>query len=134
MNVLVIGRGGREHSIVMKLSESKLIDKLFVAPGNAGMENVATCVPIEETETMKLIHFAKEHSIELTIVGPENPLLDGIANEFLAEGLRVFAPTREAALIEGSKSFAKEIMKKYQIPTASYETFTDARKSKSICN
>ncbi|WP_339217042.1 phosphoribosylamine--glycine ligase [Ornithinibacillus sp. FSL M8-0202] len=131
MNVLVIGRGGREHSIVMKLSESKLIDKLFVAPGNAGMENVATCVPIEETETMKLIHFAKEHSIELTIVGPENPLLDGIANEFLAEGLRVFAPTREAALIEGSKSFAKEIMKKYQIPTASYETFTDAEKAKA---
>ncbi|MEN2467832.1 phosphoribosylamine--glycine ligase [Ornithinibacillus sp. JPR2-1] len=131
MNVLVIGRGGREHSIVMKFSESKLIDKLFVAPGNAGMENVATCVPIEETETMKLIHFAKEHSIELTIVGPENPLLDGIANEFLAEGLRVFAPTREAALIEGSKSFAKEIMKKYQIPTASYETFTDAEKAKA---
>ncbi|MBS3681146.1 phosphoribosylamine--glycine ligase [Ornithinibacillus massiliensis] len=131
MNVLVIGRGGREHSIVMKLSESKLIDKLFVAPGNAGMENVATCVPIEETETMKLIHFAKEHSIELTIVGPENPLLDGIANEFLAEGLSVFAPTKEAALIEGSKSFAKEIMKKYQIPTASYETFTDAEKAKA---
>lgn len=131
MNVLVIGRGGREHSIVMKLSESNLIDKLFVAPGNAGMENVATCVPIEETETMKLINFAKEHNIDLTIVGPENPLLDGIANEFLAEGLRIFAPTKEAALIEGSKSFAKEIMKKYQIPTASYEAFTDAEKAKA---
>lgn len=131
MNVLVIGRGGREHSIVMKLSESNLIDNLFVAPGNAGMESVATCVPINETEIEKLIHFAQDNEIGLTVVGPENPLLEGIANGFHEVGLSVFAPSKEAALIEGSKSFAKELMKKYKIPTASYETFTDANKAKA---
>ncbi len=125
MNVLVIGRGGREHSIAMKLAESRLIDKLFVAPGNVGMEKHATCVPIEETETTKLIDFAKEADISITIVGPENPLLTGIANQFQEAGLRIFAPTQEAALIEGSKTFAKELMRKYDIPTARYDSFTD---------
>ncbi|WP_042141970.1 phosphoribosylamine--glycine ligase [Paucisalibacillus sp. EB02] len=125
MNVLVVGRGGREHSIIMKLSESTMVDKLFAAPGNAGMESLATIVPIEETDSAKLIEFAKLNQIELTIIGPENPLMDGISNNFMAEGLRVFAPSKEAALIEGSKSFAKEFMMKYQIPTAGYETFSD---------
>jgi phosphoribosylamine---glycine ligase len=134
MNVLVVGRGGREHSIVKKLSESVRVDKLFVAPGNAGMESHATCVPIEETECTKLIDFAKNNQVSLTIIGPENPLLDGLADAFQAEGLRVFAPRREAALIEGSKCFAKELMMKYQIPTASYETFTDSITAKQYVN
>jgi phosphoribosylamine---glycine ligase len=131
MNVLVIGRGGREHSIVKKLSESKQVENLFVAPGNVGMAKQASCVAIEETESIRLIGFAKENNIDLTIIGPENPLLNGLANQFLEAGLRVYAPTKEAALIEGSKSFAKEFMKKHQIPTADYETFTDPEAAKS---
>lgn len=126
MNVLVIGRGGREHSIVMKLAESKQVKKIFVAPGNAGMESLATLIPIQETDMEKLIVFVKKESIDLTIVGPENPLLEGIANQFELEGLRIFAPSKEAALIEGSKSFAKDFMVNYGIPTANYEIFTDA--------
>lgn len=130
MNVLVIGRGGREHSIVMKLAESSQVEKLFVAPGNAGMESLATLVSIQETEIDRLVTFAKKENIDLTIVGPENPLLEGIANQFISEGLRIFAPSKEAALIEGSKSFAKKFMVEYGIPTANYETFTDASKAK----
>ncbi len=125
MNVLVVGRGGREHSIIMKLSESTTVGELYVAPGNVGMESLATVVPIEETDSNSLIEFAKSNQIELTIIGPENPLMEGIANDFIAEGLRVFAPSKEAALIEGSKSFAKEFMEKYQISTAGYESFSD---------
>ncbi|WP_047979575.1 phosphoribosylamine--glycine ligase [Ornithinibacillus contaminans] len=130
MNVLVIGRGGREHSIVRKLSESNQVGNLFIAPGNAGMSRDATCVPIEETDVDGLVDFAKRNAIDLTFVGPENPLLMGIVNRFQEENLAIFAPTKEAALIEGSKSFAKELMEKYHIPTADYETFTDAELAK----
>jgi phosphoribosylamine---glycine ligase len=125
MNVLVIGRGGREHSILMKLAESERITNLYVAPGNAGMNELAKCIQIEETDITKLVNFAKKNQIDLTIVGPENPLMEGIANRFEAEELRIFAPQKEAALIEGSKRFAKELMEKYHIPTAEYQTFTD---------
>lgn len=130
MNVLVIGRGGREHAICWKVSQSPLVDQVFVAPGNAGMENCATRILIEEHDQDQLIQFAKENNIGLTIIGPEVPLLEGLANRFRAESLPVFGPNKEAAEIEGSKSFAKYLMKKYQIPTAEYEVFTDFEQAK----
>ncbi|WP_077296540.1 phosphoribosylamine--glycine ligase [Virgibacillus pantothenticus] len=131
MNILVVGGGGREHSIIMKLTESNLVANLYAAPGNGGMREQATCVPIDEMNTQGLIAFAKAKAIDLTIVGPENPLNVGIANAFLAEGLRIFAPTKEAALLEGSKQFAKQFMDKYDIPTAAYRTFTDVEEAKA---
>ncbi|ASK61174.1 phosphoribosylamine--glycine ligase [Virgibacillus phasianinus] len=131
MNVLVIGKGGREHSILLKLAESADIKNLYAAPGNGGIAQHATCVAINETEIDQLVDFAKRNQIDLTVVGPEKPLLDGIANRFQDEGLKVFAPTKEAALLEGSKSFAKEFMQKYAIPTAGYATFTDPEEAKS---
>jgi phosphoribosylamine---glycine ligase len=125
MKVLVIGRGGREHAICHKFFESTLVEKVFVAPGNPGMQDVAELVAIEEGNQEKLVQFAKENEIGLTFIGPEIPLLDGLTDRFVAEGLTVFGPTQKAALIEGSKSFAKELMKKYSIPTADYEVFTN---------
>ncbi len=124
MKILVVGSGGREHSMVMKLSESKGVTEIFAAPGNAGMAKDAVCVPIDEMDIRSLADFAKEKAIDLTIIGPEAPLNLGIANLFQEENLAIFAPVKEAALLEGSKSFAKEFMEKYQIPTAAYETFT----------
>jgi phosphoribosylamine--glycine ligase len=124
MKILVVGSGGREHSMVMKLSESKRVTEIFAAPGNAGMAKDAVCVPIDEMDIRSLADFAKEKAIDLTIIGPETPLNLGIANLFQEENLAIFAPVKEAALLEGSKSFAKEFMEKYQIPTAAYETFT----------
>ncbi|MDP4106983.1 MAG: phosphoribosylamine--glycine ligase, partial [Bacillota bacterium] len=118
MNVLVIGRGGREHAICRKVSESALVEKVFAAPGNDGMVDVAELVSIDEKSAEQLIQFAKEQQIGLTIIGPEIPLLDGLADQFQAAGLKVFGPSKAAAEIEGSKSFAKELMKKYKIPTA----------------
>ncbi|MFD2629554.1 phosphoribosylamine--glycine ligase [Oceanobacillus kapialis] len=129
MNILVIGCGGREHSIVMKLSESERISKLFVAPGNAGMKQ-AESVAIDEMNMEELVTFAKDKQIDLTIVGPENPLNEGIADSFIEAGLKVFAPQKAAALLEGSKSFAKEFMKKHAVPTAAYGTFTSADEAK----
>jgi len=131
MKVLVVGRGGREHSIIMKLAESEQVTKLFAAPGNGGIEGLAACVPIDEMDIEGLVTFVKESAIDLTIVGPENSLNAGIANRFQDEGLKVFAPTKEAALLEGSKSFAKEFMQKYDIPTAAYATFTEAEDAKA---
>lgn len=130
MNVLVVGRGGREHAIVMQLKKSERIENIFVAPGNGGMEQHATCVEINEMDIDALIKFAKENAVDFTVIGPENPLNAGIANRFTKEGLAIFAPTEEAALLEGSKSFAKDFMEKYQIPTASYQTFTEAEAAK----
>jgi len=131
MNVLVIGRGGREHAIARKFSESKRVDKVFVAPGNPGMSDVATLVPIQENEQVKIVEFAKANDIQWTFVGPEVPLLDGLVNTLEAEGLRAFGPRQNAAEIEGSKSFAKDLMKKYNIPTAAYETFTSFDEAKA---
>lgn len=131
MNVLVIGRGGREHAIARKFSESKRVNTVFVAPGNPGMQDVSTLVPITENEKEKLLSFAKDNEIGWTFVGPEVPLLDGLVDAFEAEGLRVFGPRQNAAEIEGSKSFAKDLMKKYNIPTAAYETFTSFEEAKS---
>jgi phosphoribosylamine---glycine ligase len=130
MKVLVIGRGGREHSIVWKVAQSPLVKKIYAAPGNPGMKEAAELVNIDEHDVNALAEFAKTEGIDLTIVGPEAPLLSGIVNKFQEYDLTVFGPTKEAALIEGSKSFAKELMKKYNIPTAKYETFTSYEKAK----
>lgn len=130
MKVLVIGQGGREHALVWKIAQSKNIEEIFVAPGNDGMDNLATRIDICETDNKRLLNFAKEKQIDLTIVGPEVPLLNGIVNEFEQAGLKIFGPRKEAAIIEGSKNFAKELMKKYRIPTANYQTFTDVELAK----
>ena len=125
MKVLVIGKGGREHAIAWKFAQSPSVSEVFIAPGNVGMQSIGNLVPIQESDTETLIDFAKENGIDLTMVGPEVPLLNGIVDAFQAEGLQVFGPTKSAALIEGSKGFAKDLMKKYGIPTAGYEIFTE---------
>jgi phosphoribosylamine---glycine ligase len=124
MNVLIIGRGGREHAICQKVRDSLKVEKVFVAPGNDGMTDVAEVVRIDETASEELIQFAMDQQIGLTIIGPEVPLLAGLADKFREAGLAVFGPSQAAAEIEGSKSFAKELMMKYNIPTADYRVFT----------
>lgn len=134
MRVLVIGSGGREHAIIDKLSESSLVDKIYAAPGNDGMKNICELVNIKETDKESLLKFAKDNNIELTVVGPEASLATGIVDLFEANGLKIFGPTKEAAKIESSKEFAKDLMKKYNIPTASYETFTNYDKALEYIN
>lgn len=123
MKVLIVGGGGREHAIARKVKESKRVDSIYCAPGNAGISEIATCVPIGVMEFEKLADFAKENNIDLTIIGPDDPLVGGIVDVFEEKGLRVFGPRKNAAIIEGSKAFSKDLMKKYKIPTAAYETF-----------
>lgn len=123
MKVLVVGSGGREHAICWKLLQSPKIDKIYCAPGNAGIGEVAEIVPIGAMEFDKLIDFAKSENIDFTIVGMDDPLVGGIVDRFEEEDLMVFGPRANAAIIEGSKAFSKELMKKYNIPTAAYETF-----------
>ncbi len=125
MKVLVVGSGGRCHAIVERLSKSPQVDKIFCAPGNAGIAALAECVAIKETEVEKLKAFAIDNNIELTVVGPEVALEAGIANSFKESGLRIFGPTCEAARIETSKQFAKDLMHKHGVPTAAYATFED---------
>lgn len=129
MKILVIGSGGREHAIAKQFAQSQSVEKVFVAPGNDGMKQDATCVDIAATDFTALIQFVKEHAIDLTFVGPEQPLAEGIVDAFSKEELLIFGPTKAAAKIEGSKSFAKELMQKYNIPTAAYATFTDAEQA-----
>jgi len=124
MKVLIIGRGGREHAFAWKVAQSPLVTHIYVAPGNDGMNAIATRVPILETDVEALVQWAKKEAIDLTIVGPEAPLLAGVVDRFAREGLRIFGPKQQAARIEGSKAFAKDLMRKYNIPTASYATFT----------
>jgi len=131
MNVLIIGRGGREHSLAIHLKKSKQIHNLYVAPGNGGIAEEATCVSIDEMDIEKLVQFAKRKMIDLTIVGPEKPLNAGIVNRFQEENLLIFAPTKEAAILEGSKHFAKQFMDRYGIPTAHYKSFTNAKAAKA---
>ncbi|HHV10511.1 MAG TPA: phosphoribosylamine--glycine ligase [Clostridiales bacterium] len=123
MKVLIIGGGGREHAIARKAAQSPRVDKLYCAPGNAGIAGVAECVDIAVSEFDKLADFAVEEGIDLTIVGPDDPLVGGVVDVFEGRGLRVFGPRKRAAVIEGSKAFSKDLMKKYQIPSAAYETF-----------
>ena len=125
MKVLIVGSGGREHAIAYSCAKSPRVDKLYCAPGNAGIAQIAECVPIGAMEFDKLVAFAREKEIDLTVIGMDDPLVGGIVDVFEANGLRVFGPRKNAAILEGSKAFSKELMKKYNIPTASYETFTD---------
>ena len=130
MKVLVVGGGGREHAICWKISKSSKVSKIYCAPGNAGIAEVAECVNIKAMEFDKLVAFAKEQQIDLTVVGMDDPLVGGIVDVFEAEGLRVFGPRKNAAILEGSKAFSKDLMKKYHIPTAAYETFTSPEEAK----
>ncbi len=125
MKVLIVGSGGREHAIAYAVSKSKRVDKIYCAPGNAGIASLAECVAIGAMEFDKLVAFAKEKEIDLTIIGMDDPLVGGIVDVFEAEGLRCFGPRQNAAILEGSKAFSKDLMKKYGIPTAAYENFTD---------
>ena len=123
MKVLVIGGGGREHAIIYKLTQSKKIDKIYCAPGNAGISELAECVNIGATDIDALVKFAVDNKINFTVVGMDDPLVAGVVDAFEEKGLRIFGPRKNAAIIEGSKAFSKELMKKYNIPTAAYETF-----------
>ncbi|MEG0722492.1 MAG: phosphoribosylamine--glycine ligase, partial [Lachnospiraceae bacterium] len=127
MKVFIVGNGGREHTIAWSVAKNKNVDKIYCAPGNAGIAEYAQCVDIGVMEFDKLAAFAKEQEVDLTIVGPDDPLVGGIVNVFEAAGLRVFGPRKNAAILEGSKSFSKDLMKKYHIPSAEYETFDSAK-------
>ena len=129
MKILIVGGGGREHAIAWKLAKSPKVEKLYCAPGNAGIAEVAECVNIGVMEFDKLVAFAKEHEIDLTVVAPDDPLAAGAVDAFEAAGLRAFGPRANAAILEGSKAFSKDLMKKYGIPTAAYETFNDPEKA-----
>ncbi len=126
MKVWVVGGGGREHTIVWKLSQSPKVDKIYCAPGNAGIAQLAECVPIKATDIDGVVNFAEENKIDLTVVAPDDPLVLGMVDALEAKGLRAFGPRANAAIIEGSKVFSKELMKKYGIPTARYEVFDNA--------
>ncbi len=123
MKVLIVGSGGREHAIAWKVAKSSKVSKIYCAPGNAGIASIAECVAIGAMEFDKLVAFAKEKEIDLTIIGMDDPLVGGVVDAFEAEGLRVFGPRKNAAILEGSKAFSKDLMKKYGIPTAAYENF-----------
>ncbi len=129
MKVLIVGGGGREHAIAWKLAQSPKVEKLYCAPGNAGIASVAECVNIGVMDFDKLTAFAQEKKIDLTVVAPDDPLAAGAVDAFEAAGLRAFGPRKNAAILEGSKAFSKDLMKKYNIPTASYETFDSAEEA-----
>jgi phosphoribosylamine--glycine ligase len=129
MKILIVGSGGREHAIAWKAAQSKHVEKIYCAPGNAGISEVAECVPIGAMEFDRMVSFAKEKEIDLTVIGMDDPLVGGIVDKFEEAGLRVFGPGKNAAILEGSKAFAKNLMKKYHIPTAAYETFTSAEEA-----
>ena len=131
MDILIIGSGGREHTLAWKLAQSKLVNKIYAVPGNPGMEDVATCVSGSVEDNTFLVNFAKENNIDMVVVGPEVPLTNGIVDDMEKVGIPSFGPKKLAAQLEGSKSFSKDIMKKYGIPTAKYEVFTEADKAKA---
>lgn len=125
MKVLIVGSGGREHAIAASVAKSPAVDKIYCAPGNAGIGQIAECVDIGAMEFDRIVAFAKEKAVDLTIVGMDDPLVGGLVDEMEAAGLRVFGPRKNAAILEGSKAFSKDLMKKYNIPTAAYENFDD---------
>ncbi len=129
MNVLIVGSGGREHAIAYCVAKSDKADKIYCTPGNAGIAEYAECAPIGAMEFDKIVAFAKEKAVDLVIVGMDDPLVGGLVDELEAAGIRTFGPRKNAAILEGSKAFSKDLMKKYNIPTASYENFTDADKA-----
>ena len=130
MKVLVIGSGGREHALVWKIKQSNKVDKIYCAPGNAGVSRLAECVDISATDVNGLLKFAIKEKIDLTIVGPESSLVEGVVDAFEEKNLRIFGPTKKAALLEGSKVFSKEFLEKYNIPSASFKVFKDRKKAK----
>ena len=129
MKVLIVGGGGREHAIAYCVAKSSKVEKIYCAPGNAGIAEFAECVPIGAMEFDKLTAFAKDNAIDLAIVGMDDPLVGGLVDEFEAAGIRAFGPRKNAAILEGSKAFSKDLMKKYDIPTAAYENFDDPEKA-----
>ena len=129
MKVLIVGSGGREHAIAASVAKSPKADKIYCAPGNAGIAEYAECVDIGAMEFDKLSAFAKEKEIDLCIVGMDDPLVGGLVDVLEAAGIRTFGPRKNAAILEGSKAFSKDLMKKYNIPTAAYENFTDPDKA-----
>ncbi len=129
MNILIVGSGGREHAICESVRRSDKAQKIYCAPGNAGIASIAECVPIGAMEFEKLADFAKEHNVDLTIVGMDDPLVGGIVDVFESRNLKVFGPSKKAAILEGSKAFSKDLMKKYNIPTAAYEVFENAQEA-----
>lgn len=130
MKILVIGSGGREHALVWKIQQSALVDKIYCAPGNPGIAQHAECVDISPTDIPRLLEFAVKQKIDLTVPGPEAPLVQGIVDEFEAKGLAIFGPSQKAAELEGSKAFAKWLMRKYRIPTADWQVFYDAEEAR----
>src|SRR5690554_1966026 len=131
MNILVLGSGGREHSIALAVHKSPQCSKLLCAPGNPGMATIAKCIPISLTDPQAMANLAEQEQIDLTIVGPEIPLVAGVVDEFQKRGLLIFGPTAKAAALEGSKAFSKAIMKRYGVPTAAFESFTDLDAAKA---
>ena len=125
MKILIVGGGGREHAIAWKLSKENNVEKIYCAPGNAGIAKVAQCVNISDSDIENLVKFAKENNIDLTVVGPEVPLVNGIVDEFEKEGLKIFGPNKECSTFEGSKSFSKDFMIRHNIPTAKYKEYTN---------
>ena len=132
LSILIVGSGGREHAFTWKASQSDLVERIFVAPGNAGtsLEPKAKNIDISYSDIDALVSFSKKENIDLVIVGPEDPLVNGITDTFTKAGIKCFGPESIAAQLEGSKDFAKSFMKKHKIPTASYESFTDASQAK----
>jgi phosphoribosylamine--glycine ligase len=130
MKILVVGSGGREHALVWKIKQSKRVEKVYCAPGNAGISRLADCIDIKVTDVGALLEFAKKEGIDLTVVGPESSLVAGIVDLFEGNGLRIFGPSQRAAELEGSKVFCKEFLEKYKIPTASFKVFTEGKKAK----
>ncbi len=133
MKVLIVGSGGREHALAWKISQSPLLTKLYAAPGNAGISQIAECQPIEADNIQGLLEFAQREAIDLTVVGPEAPLVAGIVDTFEAAGLKIFGPSKHTAMLEGSKAFAKDQMSKFGIPTADYEVFSNVNEAKHFC-
>ena len=129
MKVLIVGGGGREHAITWAVAKSKRVDKIYAAPGNAGIAELAECVDISVMDAASLVAFAKEKNIDFVIVGPDDPLAAGVADAFLDEGIKTFGPRKNAAIIEASKAFSKDLMKKYDIPSAAYEVFDNAKEA-----
>ena len=129
MKVLIVGSGGREHAIAASVAKSPKVDKIYCAPGNAGIGQIAECVPIGAMEFGRIVEFAKKEAVDLTIVGMDDPLVGGLVDEMEAAGLRVFGPRKNAAILEGSKAFSKDLMKKYNIPAAAYENFDDPKEA-----
>ena len=126
MKILVVGGGGREHAIVWKIAQSPKVDKIYCAPGNGGIAELDECVDIGATDIENMVKFAEEKAVDLVMVAPDDPLVLGMVDAMEKDGIRAFGPRANAAIIEGSKAFSKELMKKYNIPTAGYEVFTDS--------